>query len=110
MSKKLIATIVCLAAAGALVWYVPRFLVYRQASRPPCAQNLQRIWDCKLNWRISYDKTETDEQALRAFLAPKLAKFWIPDAFVFVPEIPRTSTGKMLKATLRERFREWHWP
>ena len=53
---------------------------------------------------------QTDEQALRAFLAPKLAKFWIPDAFVFVPEIPRTSTGKMLKATLRERFREWHWP
>jgi fatty-acyl-CoA synthase len=53
---------------------------------------------------------QTDEQALRAFLAPKLAKFWIPDAFVFVPEIPRTSTGKMLKATLRERFREWRWP
>jgi fatty-acyl-CoA synthase len=28
---------------------------------------------------------------------------------VFVPEIPRTSTGKMLKAALRERFREWRW-
>jgi fatty-acyl-CoA synthase len=51
----------------------------------------------------------TDEKELREFLAPKLAKFWIPDAFVFVPEIPRTSTGKMLKAALRERFREWRW-
>lgn len=41
---------------------------------------------------------------LRAYLAPKFAKFWLPDAFEFVPEIPRTSTGKMLKAKLREQF------
>jgi fatty-acyl-CoA synthase len=41
---------------------------------------------------------------LRGYLAPKFAKFWLPDAFEFVPEIPRTSTGKMMKAKLRERF------
>jgi acyl-CoA synthetase (AMP-forming)/AMP-acid ligase II len=39
-------------------------------------------------------------------LASKFAKFWLPDAFVFVNEIPRTSTGKMLKAKLREQFHD----
>ncbi len=49
------------------------------------------------------------EQELRDFLTPKFAKFWLPDAFEFVAEIPRTSTGKMMKAKLREQFgnREW---
>ena len=45
-------------------------------------------------------------EELRDFLAPKFAKFWLPDAFVFVETIPRTSTGKMLKAKLREEFRD----
>jgi len=50
-------------------------------------------------------QTVTDEE-LREHLAPKFAKFWLPDAFEFVEEIPRTSTGKMLKAKLREQYRE----
>jgi fatty-acyl-CoA synthase len=41
---------------------------------------------------------------LREFLAPKFARFWLPERFEFVAEIPRTSTGKMMKAKLRERF------
>ena len=48
-------------------------------------------------------------QELLAYLAPKFAKFWLPDGFSFVAEIPRTSTGKMMKATLREQFRDWRW-
>ncbi|MGH8751802.1 MAG: AMP-binding enzyme, partial [Burkholderiales bacterium] len=46
---------------------------------------------------------------LREFLESKFAKFWLPDAFVFVKEIPRTSTGKMLKAKLREQYHNWKW-
>ena len=42
---------------------------------------------------------------MRAHLAPQFAKFWLPDAVEFVEAIPKTSTGKMLKATLRERYR-----
>ncbi len=41
---------------------------------------------------------------LRAFLAPQFAKFWLPDEVKFVDAIPKTSTGKMLKATLREQY------
>ena len=48
-------------------------------------------------------------EELRAYLAPKFAKFWLPDAFVFIDAIPRTSTGKMLKAQLREQFKDWRW-
>ena len=41
---------------------------------------------------------------LREFIAPSFAKWWLPDEILFVDEIPRTSTGKFMKATLRERF------
>ena len=44
---------------------------------------------------------------LRDYLAPKFAKIWLPEGYVFVPEIPRTSTGKMMKAKLREQFKDW---
>jgi len=46
---------------------------------------------------------------LRAFLAPKFAKFWLPDAVVFIEAIPRTSAGKFKKTELREKFRDWKW-
>jgi fatty-acyl-CoA synthase len=49
------------------------------------------------------------EPALRAMLAARFAKYCVPDAFVFVDAIPRTSTGKFKKAELRERYRSWTW-
>jgi fatty-acyl-CoA synthase len=38
------------------------------------------------------------------FLAPKLAKWQLPDDVVFIDEVPKTSVGKFSKRTLRERF------
>ncbi len=38
---------------------------------------------------------------LRAHLEGKFAKFWLPDAYVVVAQVPRTSTGKFLKSKLR---------
>jgi fatty-acyl-CoA synthase len=46
---------------------------------------------------------------LRAFIADRFAKFWLPDAFEFVDAIPRTSAGKFLKTALREQFRDRAW-
>jgi fatty-acyl-CoA synthase len=43
---------------------------------------------------------------LRAFLAPHFAKWWLPDAIEFAPEIPRTSVGKFRKTTLRDKYRD----
>jgi fatty-acyl-CoA synthase len=41
---------------------------------------------------------------LREFLAPDFAKWWLPDRFEFVAEIPKTSVGKFRKTALREQF------
>ena len=41
---------------------------------------------------------------LREFLAADFAKWWLPDAFVFVDEIPKTAVGKFRKTALREMF------
>ena len=46
---------------------------------------------------------------LREFLAKSFAKWQLPDAFVFLPEIPRTSVGKFKKIALREQFANWNW-
>ncbi len=43
-------------------------------------------------------------EALREFLAPNFAKWWLPDRFEFVEEIPKTGVGKFRKTALRERF------
>jgi fatty-acyl-CoA synthase len=43
-----------------------------------------------------------------SFLRNRLAKISIPDDVVFLDELPRTPTGKILKTRLRERFRD-HW-
>lgn len=42
------------------------------------------------------------EDELRAHLEPQFPKFWLPDAYVVMEQIPRTSTGKFLKRALRE--------
>jgi acyl-CoA synthetase (AMP-forming)/AMP-acid ligase II len=47
--------------------------------------------------------------ALCEFLSPRFAKWQLPDAFVFVEELPHTSTGKLRKAELRRRFQDWKW-
>jgi len=43
---------------------------------------------------------------LREFLAPNFAKWWLPERFEFVAEIPKTSVGKFRKTELREMFAE----
>lgn len=46
------------------------------------------------------------QEQLRTYLQDKIAKFWMPDHFVFVPEIPKTSVGKFSKTTLRQMYGE----
>jgi acyl-CoA synthetase (AMP-forming)/AMP-acid ligase II len=46
---------------------------------------------------------------LRGFLSSRFAKWQLPDAFVFLDELPHTSTGKLSKLELRKRFTNWDW-
>jgi fatty-acyl-CoA synthase len=52
---------------------------------------------------------EATQQELREYLAQSFAKWQLPDAFVFVETIPRTSVGKFKKMALREQFADWKW-
>ncbi len=45
-----------------------------------------------------------DEAALRAYCTEHLAKYKHPARYVFVDELPRNATGKVLKFELRRRF------
>jgi fatty-acyl-CoA synthase len=42
--------------------------------------------------------------ALRDHLSPMFVKWWLPDHFEFVDEIPKTAVGKFRKTALREQF------
>jgi acyl-CoA synthetase (AMP-forming)/AMP-acid ligase II len=55
------------------------------------------------------DGARATPEELREFLAKSFAKWQLPDAFVFLAEIPRTSVGKFKKTALREQFADWKW-
>jgi fatty-acyl-CoA synthase len=43
---------------------------------------------------------------LREFLSDKVAKWWIPETFAFIDEVPKTSVGKFDKKVLRQRLKD----
>jgi fatty-acyl-CoA synthase len=58
---------------------------------------------------VPKDGAKLDPSELRAFLERRFARWQVPDAFVFVNELPHTSTGKLLKSKLRQEFGDWRW-
>lgn len=46
---------------------------------------------------------------LRDYLASRVAKWWLPDAVVFVESLPHTGTGKISKKDLRAQFHGFSW-
>jgi len=49
------------------------------------------------------DNATTTVGELHAFLADKVAKWWLPERWAFIDEIPKTSVGKFDKKVLRAR-------
>ncbi len=52
------------------------------------------------------DGQDLTAEEITAFLQDKVAKFWIPEKFIFVEEIPKTSVGKFNKKVLRSAYAE----
>jgi fatty-acyl-CoA synthase len=48
--------------------------------------------------------SDLDPPGLRTHLAGRVAKWWIPERFEFIDEVPKTSVGKFDKKLLRARF------
>ena len=55
------------------------------------------------------DGAQATPEELRAFLGQSFAKWQLPDVFVFLDAIPRTSVGKFKKTVLREQYANWKW-
>ena len=53
------------------------------------------------------DGKSASAEELTKFLEPHFAKFWLPEAYEFVKEIPKTSVGKFKKSALREMFKDY---
>jgi fatty-acyl-CoA synthase len=65
----------------------------RWAERPLCCVVLR-------------EGSTVDARELRAHLSGRVAKWWIPEEFAFVDEVPKTSVGKFDKKVLRARLAE----
>jgi len=48
----------------------------------------------------------TEERELSDFLAERFERWWLPDGFAFIAEIPKTSVGKFDKKALRGAYAE----
>jgi fatty-acyl-CoA synthase len=56
------------------------------------------------------DKSATDIEAHRAFLADLMPKWQIPERWAFVDEVPKTSVGKFDKKVVRSRYADNAYP
>jgi fatty-acyl-CoA synthase len=54
--------------------------------------------------------TSCNVEELREHLTPRVAKWWIPDQFAFIDEVPKTSVGKFDKKALRQQLAEGKLP
>jgi fatty-acyl-CoA synthase len=55
------------------------------------------------------DGEHATAEELRLYLADKFAQWQMPEAVVFVLQLPHTPTGKLLKKELRKQFRDFEW-
>jgi fatty-acyl-CoA synthase len=53
---------------------------------------------------VAKEGSAVDAGDLRNFLADKVVRWWLPERWTFVDEIPRTSVGKYDKKTIRSRY------
>jgi fatty-acyl-CoA synthase len=50
------------------------------------------------------------EAELLEFLAPRVVRWWLPDAVRFIEQMPHTATGKINKMALRLQFADFRFP
>jgi fatty-acyl-CoA synthase len=53
---------------------------------------------------VLHDGADVTPSELREFLADKVVRWWLPERWTFIAEIPRTSVGKYDKKTIRARY------
>ncbi|MDQ4427315.1 AMP-binding protein, partial [Thalassolituus sp.] len=56
---------------------------------------------------IKNEGADVDEGSVLEYLEGKIAKWWMPDAVIFVESLPHTATGKLLKIDLRKDYENY---
>ncbi|WP_277613409.1 3-(methylthio)propionyl-CoA ligase [Venatoribacter cucullus] len=65
-------------------------------------------WDERpLLLAIRKEGSKVTEDEVKEFLNDKIAKWWMPDAVIFVDSLPHTATGKLLKVDLRKEYENY---
>jgi fatty-acyl-CoA synthase len=54
---------------------------------------------------VKNDASTTPEE-LRKYLCDRVARFWLPERWTFIDEVPKTSVGKFDKKLIRSRYAE----
>jgi fatty-acyl-CoA synthase len=55
---------------------------------------------------VMREGSDADASELLEHLRPRVAKWWLPDEFAFIAEVPKTSVGKFDKKVLRRQLEE----
>jgi fatty-acyl-CoA synthase len=55
---------------------------------------------------VRIEGADVSAEQLREHLSSRVAKWWLPDEFAFIDEVPKTSVGKFDKKVLRKRLEE----
>ena len=55
---------------------------------------------------VREEGADVSAEELREHLADRVARWWIPDEFAFIDEVPKTSVGKFDKKVLRRELEE----
>ena len=53
---------------------------------------------------VPYPGEQVTKEELAGYLTGKVARWWLPDEYVFVDEVPKTGTGKFDKKVIRDRY------
>jgi acyl-CoA synthetase (AMP-forming)/AMP-acid ligase II len=56
---------------------------------------------------VKKDGADVGAADVTAYLSDKVAKWWLPDAVLFVDSLPHTGTGKILKTELRAAYKDY---
>jgi fatty-acyl-CoA synthase len=55
---------------------------------------------------VSEEGAQVSAESLRDHLSARVAKWWMPERFAFIDEVPKTSVGKFDKKVLRQRLED----
>jgi fatty-acyl-CoA synthase len=53
---------------------------------------------------VLHEGADVSAHELREFLSGKVVRWWLPERWTFVAEVPRTSVGKYDKKVIRARY------